>query len=280
MKYNLNQVKGLDSGTASGRENVSKSSFSNIEVLVPESLETQQKIASILSAYDDLIENNLRRIKLLEEMAAITYKEWFVNFTVDGQALEIDGETGLPVGWERKNLNEMVDVQYGFAFKAEQFNSEGNGTPIIRIRNIPKSDTNDFTTEIVDKKYLIGKGDLLIGMDGEFYVNNWVGNNAYLVQRVCCVKVKTPSFHGYISEAIKKPIKFYEDTISGATVAHLGKKHLDNIEFIIPDSRHLEKLDRFNIWLNLKINLSTQNRLLKESRDILLPRLMTGAVVV
>ncbi|MCC6548594.1 MAG: restriction endonuclease subunit S, partial [Ignavibacteriaceae bacterium] len=75
LKNNLNKVKGLDSGTSSGRENVSKSSFSSIQVKAVKSLHTQRKIAGILSAYDDLIENNLKRIKLLEEKAAFRYKE-------------------------------------------------------------------------------------------------------------------------------------------------------------------------------------------------------------
>jgi len=74
LKNNLNKVKGLDSGTSSGRENVSKSAFSSIEVKVVKHLPTQKRIASILSAYDDLIENNLRRIKLLEEKAFLSYK--------------------------------------------------------------------------------------------------------------------------------------------------------------------------------------------------------------
>ncbi|AEI49866.1 restriction endonuclease subunit S [Runella slithyformis] len=74
LKNNLDKVKGSDSGTSSGRENVSKSSFSSIEVKVIKHLPTQRKIASILSAYDDLIENNLKRIKLLEEKAFLRYK--------------------------------------------------------------------------------------------------------------------------------------------------------------------------------------------------------------
>jgi type I restriction enzyme, S subunit len=71
-------------------------------------LEIQTRIANILSAYDDLIENNLRRIKLLEEMAELTYREWFVNFTIDGKTLEIDKNTGLPFGWEYKELGCLI----------------------------------------------------------------------------------------------------------------------------------------------------------------------------
>jgi type I restriction enzyme S subunit len=280
LKHNLNQLKVLDSGTASGRENVSKSSFSSIKINVPVNKRVQAKIGNILSAYDDLIENNLKRIKLLEELAQRTYEEWFVKFRVNGVELAVMEETGLPEGWEKKNLFEISEIHYGFPFKANQFNSDGNGTPIIRIRNIPNSDTNDFTTEKVAEKYWVNKGDLLIGMDGEFYINNWSGPRAYLVQRSCNIKAKDKFLHGYLSQAIVAPVKFFEATISGATVAHLGKKHLETIQLVIPSEEYRGHIEKFNSWLNLKISLATQNRLLKQSRDILLPRLMSGEMEV
>ena len=86
--------------------NVNKTAFENIEIEVHE-LPTQQKIASILTAYDDLIENNTRRIKILEEMARSHYHEWFVNFRFPGyeQVKMVDSELGLiPEGWEVKKL--------------------------------------------------------------------------------------------------------------------------------------------------------------------------------
>jgi len=241
-------------------------------------LPTQRKIAKILSNYDDLIENNLKRIKLLEESARLTYEEWFLRFRIDGKKLEIDPETKLPFGWERKNLFDIADVTYGYPFKASQFNSKKEGTPIIRIRNIPSSTTKDYTTEKVGDKYVVNSGDLLVGMDGEFHVNHWSGRQGYLVQRVCNIKTKNSDIFGYFCEAIKPSIKYYEATISGATVAHLGKKHLEEIEIVIPDKGFDHNLNKFNNLLSEKLNLTNQNHFLKEARDILLPRLMTGMI--
>ena len=243
-------------------------------------LPTQRKIASILSAYDDLIENNLKRIKLLEELAQRTYEEWFVKFRVKGEKLKVNKETGLPEGWEKKKLSDVANFIFGYPFNANDFNASRIGTPIIRIRNIPKSDTQDFTTQVVDSKYIINKGDLLVGMDGEFYVNNWCGPNAYLVQRSCKIEAKNPKHHGYLTQAIVSPIKFYEATISGATVAHLGKKHLDEIEINIPLDLFDQEFNYLNTLILQKINLATQNISLKEARDILLPRLMSGEIEV
>lgn len=277
MKIYEPYIKQYANGTAT--LTITKDSVRNLQFKVPE-LSTQKKIAKILSNYDDLIENNLKQIKLLEEKARLTYEEWFLRFRIDGQKLEIDEETELPFGWEKKNLFDIADVRYGYPFKAEQFNNEANGTPIIRIRNIPSSSTSDYTTEIVDEKYLVKKGDLLIGMDGEFHINHWSGEEGYLVQRVCSIKTKESNLFGYFSEAIKPKIKYYEETISGATVAHLGKKHLEKIEIVVPTNDITQKLEIFNSLLKQKINLATQNNLLKESRNILLPRLMTGIIDV
>jgi hypothetical protein len=213
-------------------------------------------------------------------LAQRTYEEWFVKFQVNGLSLEVNRETGLPKGWGRKMLPDIADINFGYAFKANHFNSNQNGTPIIRIRNIQNSTTNDFTTEKVDKKYWVENGDLLVGMDGEFHINNWAGPRAYLVQRSCNIKSKNKLFHGYLSQAIVKPVKFFEATLSGTTVAHLGKMHLNSIEIIIPSLNFSSSIDKFNKWLDLKINLLNQNGLLKKSRDILLRRLMNGTISV
>ena len=269
--HNLNHAQGAANQASITLESIRKFKFN----LPP--LPTQRKIASILSSYDDLIENNLKRIKLLEEKAQRTYEEWFVKMRFPGyEAAVFDEVTGLPEGWKKMKLEEIAEMKFGYAFKANLFNSEGNGMPIIRIRNIPNSNTNDYTTQKVDSKYIVRKGDLLIGMDGEFYVNTWSGPDAYLVQRVCNLVCKNDLYKGYLTEAIRHPIIIFQASIDGATVAHLGKKHLDQIEIIIPNFN----IEIFNSILFEKINLSNQNRLLKEARDILLPRLMSGIIDV
>ncbi len=242
-------------------------------------LSTQRKIANILSGYDDLIENNQKRMKILEEMAQQTYEEWFVRMRFPGYENAVFDENGLPEGWEKVKLDEFVNITYGYPFKANDFNNEGKGTQIIRIRNIPNSNTKDFTTEVVNEKYYVENGDILIGMDGEFYVNVWTGNKSYLVQRVCRLKSKDLNLQGYILEAVKAPIKIFQNSIDGATVPHLGKKHLDEIVLIIPNPIK-ESLEFFQNTMNAKINLESQNQRLREARDILLPRLMMGMIDV
>lgn len=230
----------------------------------PESKETQRRIASILSAYDDLIENNLKRIKLLEEKANLMYKLMQMELS-DAKKI---------------NLYDFADIQMGYAFKAEAFNEKGEGIPIIRIRDIPSQLTKSYTTQEVDNQYWVEKGDLLIGMDGEFHMNEWLGQRGYLVQRVCRLRAKFELYQSYLWQALKEPIHFYETTISGATVAHLGKKHLEEIFVPHPKDSMKNELEEMNTMRKLKIVLAEQNTKLREARDILLPRLMSGEIEV
>jgi len=263
-----------------GQPNLSPKDIGSLEITIPKSINTQKKIASILSAYDDLIENNLKRIKLLEESAQRLYKEWFVDFKFPNhENTPINPETGLPDGWERSNLFNIANVTTGYPFKSKDFNTEKLGRPAVRIRDIPNQLTQTFINKEVPEKYNIHRGDILIGMDGFFYIDIWCGQtDSVLVQRVCKITTLNGLSQGYLLEALKPPIKYFEKTISGATVAHLGIKHLKEIDIIIPSIEiDLAIFDKMN---KEKINLFHQNQNLKEARDLLLPRLMNRTIEV
>ena len=255
------RMKSISTGAA--QDNLSLEKLLTFKIPTPP-LPTQRRIASILSAYDDLIESNLKRIKLLEEKASIMYK-----------LLREELNNCIKV-----NLFDFAEIQMGFAFKAEAFNEDGDGTPIIRIRDIPKQRTKSYTTQEVDSNYFVEKGDLLIGMDGEFHMNEWLGQRGLLVQRVCRLRAFNPIFQSYLWQALKAPIHYYETTISGATVAHLGKKHLEEIFVQMPSKIMCSVMEELNMMLKLKINLADQNNQLLVARDILLPRLMRGEIEV
>jgi len=268
------QVQAIKGGVAQGFMSIEKLKIVNI--LYPKNLDYQAKIVSILSAYDDFIENNQKQIKLLEEAAQRLYKEWFVDLRFPGYETTpiIDG---VPEGWEKEFLINLVDVQYGYAFNGSLFNNNGNGMPIVRIRNIPEGITMDFTTEEASKEYIVHNGDILVGMDGEFHINSWGGKDAYLVQRTCCLRPKFNYMKGYLFQAIAEPIKYFEKTVVGATVAHLGKKHIDTIKIF---KAPVELYRPFQIWYEKRQSLINQNRLLVEARDRLLPKLMNGELEV
>ena len=277
IKNFLPGLKAYNLGTASGREYVSKSNFEKIELEVELDKDVQKRIGLFLSRYDSLIENYQKQIKLLEEAAQRLYKEWFVDLHFPGHE-NTKIVNGVPEGWEKKKLVDMVDVQYGYAFDGKLFNSNSEGMPILRIRNIPDGITSDYTTEEAQDCYIVHNGDIVVGMDGIFHINSWSGGDAYLVQRACSFRPKEECMKGFIFQAIQEPIKFFEKTLVGATVAHLGKKHIDSIELCVP--KNFALYQTFSKFYNQRQGLLSQIRLLTEARDRLLPKLMSGEINV
>ena len=253
--------------------NLNTSILSNIPLSIP-SLEIQNKIVNILSAYDDLIANNQKQIKLLEEAAQRLYKEWFIDLHFPGHE-DCKIVDGVPEGWRKELLTDIAEIQYGFSFDGSTFNSEKKGHKIIRIRNIPDSTTKDYTTQTADDQYIVHNGDIVVGMDGEFHINSWSGGDAYLVQRTCSFRPHDETMKGYLLQAIYEPIKFFEKTLVGATVAHLGKKNIDTIRLLIPPPKYYQQFEK---GYKLIQNLREQNILLQEARDRLLPKLMSGEI--
>lgn len=255
--------------------NLNTSILSAVPVEIPE-LKTQRRIVAVLSGYDALIENNQKQIKLLEEAAQRLYKEWFVDLRFPGYE-DTPIVDGVPEGWKKEKLVDIANVQYGFAFDGSLFNTQGKGTPIVRIRNIPNGITNDYTTQEAAEQYIVSNGDIVVGMDGEFHINSWSGNVAYLVQRTCKFEPKKEMMRGWLLQAIYEPIKFFEKTVVGATVAHLGKKHIDTIELLTgPDELYVP----FEYLFQKRQLLLNQNILLAEARNRLLPKLMSGEIEV
>ena len=280
VKYCLDtykrEMRSISQGTT--QDNLSQGKLLSLKFRIPD-FETQQKIAAILSTYDDLIANNQRRITLLERMAEDIYREWFVRLRFPGHE-DVTVEKGVPQGWSLQKLTEICDITYGFPFQGDRFNDVGLGRPIIRIRNIPDASTGDYTDEVVDQKYIVRTGDLLIGMDGDFHINHWIGDDAYLVQRSCRLKAKNAAFDAYLAQAIRAPINHFQQTIVGATVGHLGAKHLNSVEILVPPPRFKPQMDALNVLLKQKLRLGAASRKAQATRDSLLPRLISGKLSV
>ena len=137
--------------------------------------------------------------------------------------------------WIEENLGKIADFLYGFPFQANMFNEEKNGKPIIRIRNIVPSWTRTYSTEICDEKYLITKGDMLVGMDGNFNVRFWKGEDAYLNQRVCRITAHVGKLHQkYLYYYLPVYLQELEENVSRTTVGHLSDKHLRNMPIPLP----------------------------------------------
>lgn len=291
LKANLFQLKTFDSGTASGRENVSKSSFSNIKVTVPKSKDVQVKIGYILSAYDDLIENNLKRIKLLEEKAHLTYEEWFVRMKFPGhESTPINEETGLPEGWRKGKISELTKFVSGFPFKSSTY-SEAGPFGIVTIKNIQDGKFNPKTTDKIielpnklkDEQRLFD-GDILLSLTGNIGRTCLVfGKNLLLNQRVAKLSPLQSEFRAFIYTYFRNPSTQINlaNISNGAAQQNLSPVKAGELGLPIPDHYSMNSFNlKVEPIIDLIVTMYNQNQLLKEARDILLPRLMTGMIEV
>lgn len=259
-------------------------------------LPTQQKIAHILSAYDDLIENNLKRIKLLEEMAQITYEEWFVRMKFPGhETTPIDAETGLPEGWSYEPFADLIDFKEGPGLRNWQYRDVG--IPFLNIRVI-KDNEIDFSNikyldpEEVNQKYLhflLKENDHVISTSGTL--------GRLLTIRAChlpvclntsIIRMRQKSVTGRIGTwQIKHMLTgqvfqaMLEVYASGAAQVNFGPMHLNQIKLKVPNNELASLYEQSVSPIEESIkNFLDQNIRLKEARDILLPRLMTGMIDV
>ena len=263
----LPQLKKLDSGTTSGRENISKTSFSSIRIPVIRDKNVQRRIGVILSTYDSLIENNTKRIRLLEKMAENLYKEWFVRFRFPGHE-KVKMVNGLPKGWKYVNFGKLSPIVTG---KKDANFASPNGK--YKFFTCSKAD-------LMADSYSFDCFAIILAGNGDLNVKLYKGQfEAY--QRTYVLTPYDIS-HIYISYyTIQSELDRLLVGAAGAVIKFLTKGMIEKIKIVVPDQSLLRK---FNIMLdaNFKIrqNLIAQNTLLARQRDLLLPRLMSGKLEV
>lgn len=254
------------SGTAVGAniQNLSQARLSNHDCNVPD-IETQHRIADILSAYDDLIENNQKQIKLLEEAAQRLYKEWFVDLRFPGyENTKIVG--GVPEGWRRRLLKELISVNYGKDHKKAP--DDGN---------IPVYGSGGLMRKC--NKSLFSGEAVLIPRKGSLNNIMYVDETFWTVDTMFYATMKQPHTAVFVYFFVKA-FDMYSMNI-GAAVPSMTTKILDAMDVVIPDKETLEKFDKLTkTYFNKIKTLQGQNERLKTARDLLLPKLMSGEVEV
>ncbi len=272
LKNNVEYLKSL--GIGATYPELSSSRLKEIQIPVP-SLPTQRRIASILSAYDDLIENNLKRIKLLEEKAFVSYK-----LLVNSEKL-IEGKVG-----------DLADVKSGYAFKSRDWSDEG--FPVIKIKNIGNNDIDligcSFIPENIAEaanKFKLNAGDLLIAMTGatvgKIGMMPKTETSFYLNQRVGIFKPKIQNAELFLFCFFNEPSakNAVESLASGAAQPNISGSQLESIKLFYPKFETvLEFGNSIKSHFQMIWNLKEQNTKLREARDILLPKLMNGQIEV
>lgn len=228
-------------------------------------LEIQHRIADILSAYDDLIENNQKQIKLLEEAAQRLYKEWFVDLRFPGyeNTKIVDG---VPEGWSRGLLKELISVNYGKDHKKAP--DDGN---------IPVYGSGGLMRKC--NKSLFSGEAVLIPRKGSLNNIMYVDETFWTVDTMFYATMKQPHTAVFVYFFVKA-FDMYSMNI-GAAVPSMTTKILDAMDVVIPDKETLEKFDKCaKTYFNKIKTLQGQNERLKTARNLLLPKLMSGEVEV
>jgi type I restriction enzyme S subunit len=257
-----NKMVSLKAGAA--QPNLNAQIIKNLEVLLP-ALSTQHRIATILSRYDTLIENYQKQIKLLEEAAQRLYKEWFVDLRFPGyeNAKMVDG---LPEGWERKKLGELVEFKRGKTITKKEA-IEGN-IPVVAGGLEPAYYCDKSNT--TDRVITISGSGANAGFTRMYFEKVWASDCSY-------ADTSVTQFLHFVFCFLRENKTIIDNMQKGAAQPHVYAKDINSLEALLPTK---EIIDSFEIKASKVFDtiasLQTQIRLLTEARDRLLPKLMGG----
>jgi type I restriction enzyme S subunit len=265
-----------------------------------------REVRPLVQAYDDKIELNRRMNQTLEEICRALFKFWFVDFgpvrakaegrwkkgeSLPGMPADMwdfwpsefeESEIGeIPKGWRVGSIYEIAVVRYGAPYASGLFAPSGMGRPLIRIRDLQTHAPEIDTTERHPRDVTVQGGDVIVGMDGEFHVSHWTGPTSVLNQRLCKFEPKSGIPTSFVRYSIEGHIAFFERAKVGTTVVHLGKAEIDTMEVLFPTRAILEAYGRIaGPHSNLIVSNAAEVRSLGETRDVLLPKLLSGEIRV
>lgn len=260
--------------------NLNTTILSNIPLLLPP-IETQRQIADILSAYDDLIENHRKQIKLLEEAAQRLYKEWFVDLRFPGHE-HTKIVDGVPEGWSMGILDDIVK-ETGESTKKENKQEYAYYLPIdcLPQKSIGYIDTNDIK---LAKSSLVSfdKGDIIFGAMRPYFHKVVVARDKGITRSTCFVlNSRSASMWGYVAMLLFNTVTVeYATQISvGTTMPYVRWKDMKLMPSLIPNKQIAISFDNLVKPMIEKVGLlANQIRALAQARDCLLPKLMSGEV--
>ncbi|KXZ39177.1 type I restriction enzyme, S subunit [Alkalithermobacter thermoalcaliphilus JW-YL-7 = DSM 7308] len=285
LKFYTNHIKAIATGAATPI--VNKERFSNVEVSVHK-LDKQKRIADILSAYDDLIENNQKQIRLQEEAAMLLYKEWFVNLRFPGyeNTKIVDG---VPEGWELTTVKEMGQVITGKTPSTAIVENYGEDIPFVKIPDMhgviyplkTEVKLSERGANTQKNKFLPPKSIMVscIATVGLVCITHEVCQTNQQINSI----VLNDEDHLYYMFFKMKGIKSLLEGVgsNGATMTNVNKTKFENIELLKPENEILKKFNNLvEPFFSNILALSKQNEKLKEARDKLLSKLMSGEIEV
>ena len=249
-------------------------------------LVTQHRIADILSAYDNLIENNQKQIKLLEEATQRLYKEWFVDLCFPGYE-DVKIVDGVPEGWKKDTIDSRIELLSGYAFKSSEFNDEGK-YKIITIKNVKDGqfdgDNVNCMINIPEKMpehCKLVDGDILLSLTGNVgRVCIVHGENFLLNQRIAKLRSNNMAYT-YCLFRSKDMFDNMNNLTNGVAQQNLSPIRTGKINIVFPTDALIQMFEKtVNPMLNKITVLNKSILSLSQARDRLLPKLMNGEIEV
>ncbi|OCB02566.1 hypothetical protein BBC27_12595 [Acidithiobacillus ferrivorans] len=253
------RIKQFTQGAA--QDNLSQEKLLSIDFSVP-NVDEQKRIASILSAYDDLIENNRRRIHLLEQAARLLYKEWFVHLRFPGHE-HVKIKDGVPDGWEKKQIGELAPFKYGKALK------EGDRIP----GPYPVYGSSGIVG--THDKALVAGTAIIVGRKGNVGSVYWSNIDFYPIDTVYYIEAENSSLYLYYA------LLHTQFNSTDVAVPGLNRNYAHSRTVLVPDDKIINLFEQHPEVIHDQIErLVKQRQVLTKARDLLLPRLMNGEVAI
>lgn len=267
LKFNKDAIENLGSGTTF--KEVSGSTMRNVKVRVPVLLSEQKKIASVLGAIDDKIEENERiNNNLLQQAQAVFAKE-FLSFDT------------TPDGWKESSLLGIADYLNGLAMQKFRPKDGENGLPVLKIKELRQGScdaSSELCSPSIKKEYIVHDGDVIFSWSGSLLVDFWCGGTCGLNQHL--FKVTSTSFDKWFYFAwtdhhLQKFVAIAADMAT--TMGHIKREELAKAAVLVPPQAEYERIGGLLAPIyDLVVANRIENRKLATLRDELLPRLMSG----
>lgn len=294
VKYLFDELKlyfqQISKGTT--QDNLSLDKICRVKLRVPD-YDTQVKVASILTTYDTAIENNNKRIHLLEQMAESLYKEWFVRFRFPGYEDEHFIED-IPSSWNYVQLGDIASFDRGISYSSDEINCD-DGINLVNLKNIQsyggfrRDGTKQYNGKYKDSQ-IVAAGDLILGVTDMTQDRRTVGSVALIPQisgtsaisaDLVKVNLKVANVFFYCMCRYGFYSKYFSQFANGANVLHLKPNVLLNKKILLPTAKLIEAFaEKVQPMIDILDDLNRQNDLLTKQRDLLLPRLMSGKLEV
>lgn len=274
------QYRQVSQGAA--QDNLSQGKLLALKFSVPDDVNEQIRIADFIAAYDELIENNNRRIQLLEESARLLYQEWFVHLRYPGHE-QLKIVDGIPEGWERTTADKVMSVLSGGTPKTKISEFWNGGIPFFTpkdAKGLFTYETEKTITELGLSKCnsrLYPKYTVFITARGTVGKLSFAQRPMAMNQSCYALVAKEKISQEFLYSSLKASIDQFKARANGAVFDAIVVDTFKDIPFLIPESGLRDEFTkRVKLLFNQIDNLSIQNIKLAQARDLLLPKLMNG----